>query len=62
MIFLSHPTCSSGFIYDFVDHYTLEWQKAVSAYLVLFKFKRQHLLTCKVRRYCLLDCTPEGLY
>ena len=27
---LSHPACSSGFI---MDHYTLEWQKAISAYL-----------------------------
>ena len=25
MTFLSHPTCS-GFIHDFMDHYTLEWQ------------------------------------
>ena len=33
MTFLSHPTCSSGFIHDFMDYYTLEWQKAVSAYL-----------------------------
>ena len=33
MTFLSHPTCSSGFIHDFMDHYTLEWQKAMSAYL-----------------------------
>ena len=33
MTFLSHPTCSSGFIHDFMDHYTLEWQKAISAYL-----------------------------
>ena len=34
MTFLSHPTCSSGFIHDFMDHYTLEWQKAVSSYLL----------------------------
>ena len=33
MTCLSHPTCSAGFIYDFIDHYTLEWQKAVSAYM-----------------------------
>ena len=33
MIFLSHPAWTSGFIQDFLDHYTLEWQKAVSAYL-----------------------------
>ena len=33
MTFLSHSTCFSGFIHDFMDHYTLEWQKAISAYL-----------------------------
>ena len=33
MTFLRHPSCSSGLIRDFLDHYTLEWQKAVSAYL-----------------------------
>ena len=33
MTFLSHPACSSGFILDFLDYYTLEWQKAVSAAL-----------------------------
>ena len=33
MTFLSHPSCSSGFIHDFLDHYILEWQKAVFAYL-----------------------------
>ena len=33
MTVLSHPACSSVFIHDFMDHYTLEWQKAVSAYL-----------------------------
>ena len=33
MTFLSHPSCFSGFIQDFLDHYTLEWQKEVSAYL-----------------------------
>ena len=27
------PRRSSGFIHDFLDHYTLERQKAVSAYL-----------------------------
>ena len=34
MTFLRHPSRSSGFIQDFLEHYTLEWQKAVSAYLV----------------------------
>ena len=33
MTFLGHPLFSSGLIQDFLDHYTLEWQKAVSAYL-----------------------------
>ena len=33
MTFLRHPSCSSGLIQDFLDHYTLEWQKAVPAYL-----------------------------
>ena len=33
MTFINHPLCSSGFIRDFLDHYTLEWQKAVSVYL-----------------------------
>ena len=33
MTFLNHPACSSGCIQDFLDHYTLEWQNAVSAYL-----------------------------
>ena len=33
MTFLSHPTCSSVFSHDFMDHYTLEGQKAMSAYL-----------------------------
>ena len=59
MTFLSHPTCSSGLIYDFVDHYTLLNGKRqflltckVSRHctMLLFKFKRQYLLTCKVRR------------
>ena len=31
--FLSHPSCSSGFIQDILDHYTFEWQKTVFAYL-----------------------------
>ena len=31
--FLRHPSCSSGLNLDFLDHFTLEWQKAVSAYL-----------------------------
>ena len=33
MTFLRHPSCSSGLFQDFPDHYTLEWQKAISAYL-----------------------------
>ena len=33
MAFLRHPSCSSGLIQDFLDYCTLEWQKAVSAYL-----------------------------
>ena len=34
MTFVSHPACSSGFIYNFLDHYAaLQMQKAVSAYL-----------------------------
>ena len=33
MTFRSNPTCSSGLIHAFMDHYTLEWQKAISAYL-----------------------------
>ena len=67
MTLLSHPACSSGFIHDFMDHYTLEWQFLltckVSRYctILLFKCKRQYLLTCKVSRYCLLACTAVGL-
>ena len=38
MTFQRHPSCSSGLIQDFLDHYTLEC-------------KRQFLLTCKVSRY-----------
>ena len=33
MVFLSHSSCFSGLIQDFLDYCTLEWQKAVSAYL-----------------------------
>ena len=33
MTFLRHPSCSSGLIQDFLDLYTLEWQKAVSAFI-----------------------------
>ena len=33
MTFLGRQLCSFGFIHDFLDHYTLEWQTAVSAYL-----------------------------
>ena len=33
MTFLSHSACSSGFIQDFLDHFALQMQKAVSAYL-----------------------------
>ena len=36
----SHPLCSSGFIQDFLDHYNA--------------LQRQYLLTCKVRKYCIL--------
>ena len=35
MTFLRHPSCSWGLFQDFLDHYTLEWQKAVSAYLIV---------------------------
>ena len=33
MTFLSRPACSSGLIQDFLDDYTPESLKAVSAYL-----------------------------
>ena len=33
MTLLGISSCSFGFIQDFLDHYTLERQKAVSAYL-----------------------------
>ena len=34
MTFLSHPTYSSGFIHDFLHHYTFEWQKGNFCLLV----------------------------
>ena len=33
MTFLRHPLFCSGLIQHFLDHYAIEWQKAVSAYL-----------------------------
>ena len=40
--FLSHLAYSSGFIQDFLDHYTA------------LQRQRQYLLTCKVSKYCSL--------
>ena len=34
MTFVRLPSCSFGLFQDFLDQYTLEWQKAVSAYFL----------------------------
>ena len=64
--FQSHTACSSGFIQDFLDHYTLERRKAFSAYLWSEQklhyaaLQMQKTVSAQVSRYCILACAAVG--